>query len=78
MGWQYLLNRSSTSWRQLSPEQQSQLIAIQTQSGPLCADNNAVLIILNTPTLLKRPILDCDGQLLIGFNADRYQEHFLQ
>lgn len=77
LGWQSLINRSSTSWRQLDTGQQAQLMDLQTQSGTLCADNKAVLIILNTPTLLKRPILDCAGQLLIGFNADRYQEHCL-
>jgi Spx/MgsR family transcriptional regulator len=61
LGWNTLLNRSSTSWRQLSAEQQADLDA-----------EKALALMLATPTLIKRPILDTSGKLLIGFKADEY------
>ena len=60
--WNILLNRNSTSWRQLSTEQQTDLTA-----------NKAVQLMLNTPTLIKRPILDTGDKLIIGFKAGHYQ-----
>ena len=56
--WNTLLNRSSTSWRQLSAEQQSDLTLEKATALMLC-----------TPTLIKRPILDTGDKLIIGFTA---------
>lgn len=61
LGWNTLLNRSSTSWRQLSTEQQADLNA-----------DKAIALMLATPTLIKRPILDTSNKMLIGFKADEY------
>jgi arsenate reductase len=66
LDWNTLLNRSSTSWRQLSTEQQSDLTL-----------EKAMLLMLNTPTLIKRPILDTGDKLIIGFKADHYQTQLL-
>ncbi|MGZ8191829.1 MAG: ArsC family reductase [Methylococcaceae bacterium] len=56
--WNLLLNRSSTSWRQLDGDQQNNL-----------TQDKAIQLMLNTPTLIKRPILESDDKLIIGFNA---------
>ena len=64
--WSALLNRSSASWRQLSAEQQCDLTL-----------EKAIALMLNTPTLIKRPVLDTGEQLLIGFKADYYQTELL-
>jgi arsenate reductase (glutaredoxin) len=64
--WTCLLNRSSTSWRQLTPEQQSDL-----------TEDKAIQLIHNTPTLLKRPVLESGEQLIVGFKAENYQEQLL-
>jgi Spx/MgsR family transcriptional regulator len=64
--WNSLLNRSSTSWRQLSAEQQSDLTL-----------EKAIALMLNTPTLIKRPILDIGNKLIIGFKAENYQTEIL-
>jgi len=61
LGWNTLLNRSSTSWRQLSTDQQADLNA-----------DRAIVLMLATPTLIKRPILDTSNKMLIGFKADEY------
>jgi arsenate reductase (glutaredoxin) len=59
--WNTLLNRSSTSWRQLSAAQ-------QTDVRP----EKALQLMLDTPTLIKRPILDTGDKLIIGFKAGHY------
>ena len=66
LDWNTLLNRSSTSWRQLSAGQQSDLTL-----------EKAIVLMLNTPTLIKRPILDTGDKLMVGFNANQYQTEIL-
>jgi len=58
LDWSKLLNRSSTSWRQLSTEQQSDLSL-----------EKALQLMLATPTLIKRPVLDTGDQLFLGFSV---------
>ncbi|WP_394752881.1 ArsC family reductase [Crenothrix sp.] len=66
LGWKIMLNRSSTSWRQLSDEQKTDI----TQA-------TALQLMLAIPTLIKRPILQRDNTLLIGFKADVYRTELL-
>lgn len=61
-GWESLLNRRSTSWRQIPEQQKADLNA--TRAASLMLDNL---------TLIKRPVLDTGEQLFIGFNAENYQ-----
>ncbi|GAB4256828.1 MAG: ArsC family reductase [Methylomicrobium sp.] len=60
--WQILLNQRSTSWRQLDESQKVDL-----------DENKALDLMLDIPTLIKRPVLDHDGKLLVGFKAEQYQ-----
>jgi arsenate reductase len=62
LDWNKLLNRSSTSWRGLDSEQQSNLTI-----------DKALHLMLSTPTLIKRPILDTGDKLIMGFKAENYQ-----
>lgn len=66
LDWNALLNRSSTSWRQLNAGQQSDLTL-----------EKAKLLMLNTTTLIKRPILDTGDKLIIGFKAGQYETELL-
>ena len=61
-GWESLLNRRSTSWRQLTDQQKTDLNAVK-----------AADLMLDNLTLIKRPVLDTGEQLLIGFNSENYQ-----
>lgn len=63
LGWENMLNKRSTSWRQLTDEQKQDLDR-----------NKAMQLMLETPTLIKRPILDNNNKLIIGFKADHYQQ----
>lgn len=61
-----LLNRKSTTWRQLSAEQQA------------LADNPTTLLDLlqQHPTLIKRPVLHTAQRIEVGFSEARYEECF--
>lgn len=62
IGWETMLNRSSTSWRQLDDDQKSGLNR-----------DRACALMQAKPTLIKRPILIHGEHYLVGFKADRYQ-----
>lgn len=57
-----LVNKRSTSWKQITDEQKNQLM-----SG---AD---LSLLLDLPTLIKRPILEMNTQLMVGFKAAEYE-----
>lgn len=61
MDWSILLNRRSTTWRSLDQSDRQ----VDDHAG-------ACRLILEHPALLKRPVLDGAGELLVGFKADEY------
>ncbi|MBZ0071648.1 MAG: ArsC family reductase [Gammaproteobacteria bacterium] len=64
-GWEILLNRKGTTWRRLPPAQRAGIDA-----------RSARALMLAQPTLIKRPVLEVDGHLEVGFDADRYHTLF--
>ncbi|MAT64785.1 MAG: arsenate reductase [Gammaproteobacteria bacterium] len=58
-----LINRRSTSWRQLSEAQRADLSPAAVKA-----------LVLDNPTLIKRPVLEIDGRIEVGFSPERYQE----
>ena len=61
LGMDALVNRRSTTWRQLSPMVRKQL-----------TPSSATELLLAQPTLLKRPVLETDDTLVIGFDEAMY------
>jgi len=61
LGWKSLLNTRGTTWRKLAPQQQ----AISTQS-------QAVALMLDHPSVIKRPVVETGSQLLIGFDPQMF------
>lgn len=61
-----LINRQGTTWRALSPEQK----ALAEQ------ESTAISLIQSNPSIIKRPVLDRDGQLSVGFNEAIWAEKF--
>lgn len=57
LGWERLLNRRSTSWRQLSEADRDGLDA-----------ERALALMLDRPALIKRPVVDLNGRILVGFD----------
>jgi arsenate reductase len=64
-GWEALLNRAGTTWRKLSPAQQADM-----------AQSKAFELMVENPSLIKRPILEEGSTVLVGFSADRYASLF--
>lgn len=59
--WQQLLNRRSTTWKELPPNEREDL-DLEKACG----------LMLANPTLIKRPVLQTGDQLLIGFDPVQY------
>ena len=64
-GWDNLLNRRSTTWRNLD-EQVKKMLEKPT----------ALSVLTTYPTLIKRPIILQDDIALIGFNDKLYEQAF--
>jgi len=60
VGWENILNRRSLTWRDLSSE----------KKGGLTADS-AKTLMLEFPTLIKRPVIETGGRVLIGFKEEQ-------
>lgn len=56
-----VLNKRSTTWRQLDDEEKENLDA-----------NSARELLLAHPTLLKRPLLENGDEILVGFRDGDY------
>ena len=62
VGWEPLLNRAGTTFRKL-PE---------TDKADLDRDK-AIELMLAQPSMIKRPVLDAGGRLLVGFKPETYE-----
>ena len=65
LGWEALLNRRGTTWRQLAPEVKDRLDA-----------DSAIEIMLANPAIIKRPLLVTNGQRYLGFSNEQYSQIF--
>jgi arsenate reductase len=65
VGWETLLNRAGTTFRAL-PER---------DKGGL-TEKKAIALMMAQPSMIKRPVLDIDGKLVVGFKAEQYTEAF--
>ncbi len=61
VGWEVLLNRSGTTFRKLP----------DADKAPL-DQAKAIALMLDQPSMIKRPVLDLGDRLLVGFNPDLY------
>jgi arsenate reductase (glutaredoxin) len=61
-GWETLLNRASTTFRAL-PDADKQTVTA----------TKAVKLMLAHPSMIKRPVLEANGQLLVGFKPGQYE-----
>jgi len=65
LGWETVLNRNGTTFRGL-PEASKQNLT----------EAKAIELMLAQPSMIKRPILDVDGQVTAGFKPDVYAARF--
>ena len=64
--WQLLLNKHSTTWRGLDDSIKNNINL-----------ELAKTVMLENPTLIKRPVLKMDNTVMVGFKADLYQAALL-
>lgn len=62
VGWETLLNRAGTTFRKLPDADKAGL-----------DEGRAMALMLDQPSMIKRPVLDFDGRLLVGFKPEMYE-----
>src|SRR5690242_19594473 len=61
LGWETLLNRAGTTFRKLPDADKAGL-----------TESKALSLMLDQPSMIKRPVLEAGGKLLVGFKPDVY------
>lgn len=64
-GWETLLNRAGTTFRKLSDADKADL-----------SRDKAIDLMLAQPSLIKRPVLETDGGVTVGFKPEIYATLF--
>ena len=62
--WDVLINRAGTTWKKLSDEEKS--------SG----EKDAIKLMMEKPSMIKRPIIENNKIVVMGFNSDTYEQIF--
>lgn len=63
LGWEALLNRAGTTFRKLPDADKEGL-----------NERKALALMLEQPSMIKRPVLEVGGKLLVGFKPEVYAE----
>ena len=66
VGWEVLLNRAGTTFRKLPDADRVDI-----------DQEKAVALMLARPSMIKRPVLEYPGGVLVGFKADAYSRALL-
>ncbi len=66
VGWEALVNKRGTTWKQLSPETQ---LSVQNKEA-------AFELIMQKTSVTKRPILESNEKISLGFDEETYQTFF--
>ena len=64
-GWETVLNRAGTTFRKLDEADRQDLDA-----------DRAIALMLAQPSMIKRPVLEVDGRLIVGFKPELYERFF--
>lgn len=65
LGWEVLLNKRGMTWRKLPDDSKTDV-----------DQEKATAIMLDNTSIIKRPVLDVDGKIYVGFKPEQYQELF--
>lgn len=64
-GWETVLNRAGTTFRKLPEADRNDL-----------DEGKAIALMLQQPSMIKRPVVEANGKLMIGFKSDGYDSFF--
>ena len=62
-GWEVLLNRAGTTFRALPDKDKDGL-----------TEKKAIALMLAQPSMIKRPVLEREGKILVGFKPEAYEK----
>lgn len=65
LGWESVLNKRGTTYRQLDDDTKAAM-----------NESLAIEKMVEAPAMIKRPILELNGKLYLGFKPDQYQSYF--
>ncbi len=68
-GWERLLNRAGTTFRKLTDDDRSALAGPEAQAA-------ALRIMRDNPSVIRRPVVEGDGLLLVGFQPEAWEAKF--
>ncbi|MFK7795738.1 MAG: ArsC family reductase [Gammaproteobacteria bacterium] len=63
--WEILLNRRGTTWRKLSDNEKDSI-----------NKTKAIKLMVDQPTLIKRPVIEHNDNVIVGFSEDIYKQQF--
>ena len=66
LSWEVLVNRKGTTWRALPDERKAAIVDAKS----------ATALMLESPSIIKRPVLVSDDAIQVGFADDMYQQFF--
>lgn len=62
VGWETVLNRAGTTFRKLDEAAKAGLYR-----------DKAIALMLEQPSMIKRPVLEIDGKIIVGFKPEVYE-----
>ncbi len=65
-GWELIFNKRSTTWRQLPEAEQLKIV-----NQPA-----AIKVMLTNSSIIKRPIIEHNNKIIVGFNEEEYKRAF--
>ncbi|MGU3400560.1 ArsC family reductase [Brucellaceae bacterium D45D] len=65
IAWEQLLNRAGTTFRKLPEDVRADVDAAKARA-----------LMLEQPSMVKRPVVEKDGQYMVGFKPDQYAVFF--
>src|SRR5215510_14411971 len=63
LGWETLLNRAGTTFRKLPDKDKASV-----------TERKAIALMLNQPSMIKRPVLEVKGKIIVGFKPETYEQ----
>jgi arsenate reductase len=64
-GWERICNRAGTTFRKLDDSQKAAL-----------DEQRAIALMLEHPSMIKRPVVEAGSRILVGFDPDTYRAAF--
>lgn len=67
VGYEKLLNKQGLTWKQLDPE----------TKATITGEKEALQLLHDKNSMIKRPVLELNGKVILGFNEQEYAMLFL-